>query len=489
MDSLNRHLLSCYGGSGVLTPNIDRLAACGVTFDNHYSGSLPCMPARREMMTGRHNFLEAPWGPIQPWDECLPTLLREGSGVYSHLITDHHHYFHSGGDGFHTLFDSYELERGQEGDTWRPLVNPPEPPSKPAAKRVHARFYAANRSFMDVENDESYPTPRCFMRAIDFLEHNAGADNWHLQLELFDPHEPFDCPSRYRELYRDAWKGEHYTWPDYLPIDPAVDDPESIGHIRKCYSGTLTMVDTWLGKFLDKLDALGIQEETVIVLTTDHGYLLGEHGYWAKNYMFDYEEIVHIPMIISGPEGLVGRGRENALTTTIDLAPTFLDLHGSTIPRDFTGKSLRPLLGDAGVHELHALHDAVLYGYFGKDIGMFDGHYSYCRQPLPGSFVHHHTAVPRAFWGFIEASTLAAAEVGTFLPNCQGVPHFRIRVPSHRHHAAPDFNPIYDLSADPTQNNPIHDPVLEERLAAKMRELLECHKAPECQFVRTGLRT
>ncbi|HUX51427.1 MAG TPA: sulfatase-like hydrolase/transferase, partial [Spirochaetia bacterium] len=122
MDSLNRHYLSCYGGQGVRTPNIDRLAARGVVFDNHYSGSLPCMPARRDMMTGRLNFLEAPWGPIEPWDDCLPNLMRTGSGTYSHMITDHYHYFHSGGEVYHTLFDSYEFERGQEGDRWKPMV-------------------------------------------------------------------------------------------------------------------------------------------------------------------------------------------------------------------------------------------------------------------------------------------------------------------------------------------------------------------------------
>ena len=487
MDSVNRHLLSCYGATGINTPNIERLAARGITFDNHYSGSLPCMPARREMMTGRHNFLEAPWGPIQPWDSCLPGLLRDQRGTYSHMVTDHYHYFHSGGEGFHTLFDSYELERGQEGDAWRPLVTPPPQPSHPAGKPKHARFYSANRTFMDLDDDASYATPRTFMRAIDFLEHNHQADNWHLHLELFDPHEPFDCPQRYRDLYEDSWKGEHYTWPDYLPVDPEADSPEAIAHIRKCYAATLTMVDTWLGKFLDKIDELGIQDDTVIVLTTDHGFLLGDHGYWAKNYMFDYEKLVHIPLIVSGPESLVRRGREEALSTTIDLVPTFLDLHGCSVPETVQGRSLLPLLSRDTPSELHTLHEAVLYGYFGKDLGMFDGQYSYCRQPLEGSIVHHHTAMPTAFHGFIDREKLATAEVGTFLSSCLGIPHFRIPVRSHRHHGAPDFNPIFDVRDDPTQSRPIRDEALEARLAEQLRGLLLRFEAPECQFTRTGL--
>ena len=76
MDSLNRHYLNSYGTSWIQTPNVDRLARQGTVFENHYCGSLPCMPARREMMTGKLNFLETPWGPIEPWDDCLPVLLR-----------------------------------------------------------------------------------------------------------------------------------------------------------------------------------------------------------------------------------------------------------------------------------------------------------------------------------------------------------------------------------------------------------------------------
>ena len=77
MDSLNRHYLNSYGFDKVKTPNIDRLASRGIVFDSHYAGSLPCMPARRELMTGRLNFLETPWGPVEPWDTCMPVELRE----------------------------------------------------------------------------------------------------------------------------------------------------------------------------------------------------------------------------------------------------------------------------------------------------------------------------------------------------------------------------------------------------------------------------
>ena len=482
MDSLNRHYLPCYGGDFLKTPNIDRLAARGVVFDNHYCGSLPCIPARREMMTGRYNFLEAPWGPIEPWDECLPTLLRHDAGTYSHMVTDHYHYFRSGGEGYHTLFDSWEFERGQEGDQWRPLVTPGAPPQATRSKAMIRRAYWANRRYLDTEDDAAYSTPRTFQRAIDFLEANRGAENWHLRVEAFDPHEPFDCPTHYCELYGDEWEGSVFTWPDYAPLDPDKDDERAVAHIRACYGGTATMADAWLGKLLDKLDELGLWKDTTVVFTTDHGHLLGEHGYWAKNYMMDFQELVHIPLIVC-PAGRDEAGRRvSALTGTIDLAPTLLDMHGVLAPEHAHGRSMRPLIdGSDGGH-----HDALLYGYFGKDINLTDGRYTYCRQPLPDSTVHHQTAMPRGFWDFLDIEDLVRSETGPFLKWCHRIPHLRIPRKSHRHHGATDSNPIYDVVEDPGQTQPLRDAALEARLASRMRDLLIEADAPECQFDRMG---
>ena len=91
-DSLNRGSLQCYGGTAVPTPNFLRLAARAVTFDNHYVGSLPCMPARRDMHTGRLSFLHRAWGPLEPFDNSFAEVLHR-AGIYSHLVSDHYHYW------------------------------------------------------------------------------------------------------------------------------------------------------------------------------------------------------------------------------------------------------------------------------------------------------------------------------------------------------------------------------------------------------------
>ncbi|MCG8509950.1 MAG: sulfatase-like hydrolase/transferase, partial [Rhodospirillales bacterium] len=121
-DSLNRMALSCYGGA-VPTPNFDRLAQKAVLFENHYTGSLPCMPARRDHHTGRYNFFHSSWGPLEPFDNSYSRLLSAERGVYTHLVTDHFHYFEDGGLCYHNTFDSWINIRGQEYDPWKPTIN------------------------------------------------------------------------------------------------------------------------------------------------------------------------------------------------------------------------------------------------------------------------------------------------------------------------------------------------------------------------------
>jgi len=474
MDSLNRHYLSAYGNNWVQTPNIDRLAARGVVFDNHYVSSAPCMPARRDIMTGRYSFLEAPWGRLEPFDDALPDALRRTAGTYSHMITDHYHYFEWAGLGYHCRFNTWEFIRGQEGDHERPRVKDPVvPPVR--GKGANRRQHWINRQGFDAESDHSYPTPQCFARAVDFLDHNHAEDNWFLHLEVFDPHEPFEAPQRYRDRYGDTWHGRyHYDWPNYAALDPEHDDADAVRHIRNGYAASLTMADAWLGKLLDRMDALDLWKDTTLILTTDHGHLLGEHGYWAKNYTFDYEELMHIPLIICSPEAPAGT-RRSALTSTIDLNPTLRELHGAEPGPDVQGKSLLHLLPADGHH-----HDAVLFGYFGKSINMTDGHHSYCRQAQPDATVYHFTAAPLSLAGFVDA------DVGNFLDYVR-MPVYRKAHTSRRHADAPDGNLIYDLKQDPGQTAPVHDPALEARLAQHMAELLARANAPRCQFERTGL--
>ena len=113
--SLNRHMLPPYGNDWLHAPNFERLAQRSTTFDNYYVGSMPCIPARRDLHTGRYNFLHRSWGPIEPFDDSMPQILKEND-VYTHLATDHHHYFEDGGCTYHHRYNTWFFARGQEGD-------------------------------------------------------------------------------------------------------------------------------------------------------------------------------------------------------------------------------------------------------------------------------------------------------------------------------------------------------------------------------------
>jgi hypothetical protein len=171
-DSLNRLALQPYGGTRLDTPNFRRLAERAVTFDGHHVGSLPCMPARRDMQTGRLSFLHRSWGPLEPFDNAFPELLYQ-AGTYSHLITDHYHYWEDGGATYHSRYDSYEFIRGQERDPWKAMV---QPHWERLRELYHERQYSeerrslyyqhiVNREF--IREEEDFPSVQCFAAGFE----------------------------------------------------------------------------------------------------------------------------------------------------------------------------------------------------------------------------------------------------------------------------------------------------------------------------------
>ena len=381
LDTVRRDYLEAYGNSWVKTPNLNRLAQRGVTFDNHWVGSLPCMPARREFMTGRHNFLFRGWGPIEPYDDTLPGELRN-RGVFTHLLTDHDHYFELGGENYHTAFNTWEFFRGQEHDPWISLV---DRIALPEHMGQMTQENWKNRSTQ--QKEEEFSGRRTAEAAVAWLDANRDADDWFLQVELFDPHEPFYCTEEYRKMYGDTWDGPLYDWPRYEVVQ---DSPEAVEHIRKCYAGLLTMTDHWVGKVLDKLDELSLFDDTLIVFTTDHGTMLAEHSYWMKNRMPMYHQLTRIPLIIHMPGGVRAGTRCGALTQTIDLMPTFLDIYGCPAPPHIHGRSILNALNG------EALRADAIFGYFGLAMNITDGRYVYYRNPVREDLgpLYAYTAMP-----------------------------------------------------------------------------------------------
>ena len=170
LDSLNRNALEVYSDkTNIKTPNFKRFQEKCITFDNHYVGSLPCIPARRDLHTGRINFLHRSWGPLEPFDDSFPEIMKN-NGVYSHIITDHHHYFADGGATYHQRYSSWELVRGQAIDRWKAEVNPDLDLLKTKYHKTqhHRKNYMINREYMNKEED--FCTPQVFSLAENFLD-------------------------------------------------------------------------------------------------------------------------------------------------------------------------------------------------------------------------------------------------------------------------------------------------------------------------------
>ena len=157
-DSLNRHMLPPYGCDWTHAPNFQRLAERTVIFD---ICSMPCMPARRDLHTGRPNFLHRSWGPLEPFDDSVPRMLRE-QGVSSHLISDHLHYWETGGATYHTQYTTWQFHRGQEGDPWMGQVAEAPPVSSAGQNSGKSQWNnqdRVNRAFMRSEKEQRSQRP------------------------------------------------------------------------------------------------------------------------------------------------------------------------------------------------------------------------------------------------------------------------------------------------------------------------------------------
>jgi arylsulfatase A-like enzyme len=489
-DSLNRHFLPPYGhpaSAGIHTPNFERLAARSVQFNNSYVCSMPCMPARRDLHTGRPNFLHRAWGPLEPWDDSMPRMLHDG-GIHSHLVTDHYHYFEEGGANYHTKYSTWESVRGQEGDPWHGLVGEPQMPD-----RVWNRddFYAGQ----DVKNriltsqPELHPQEVTFRLGREFIERNHAADNWMLQIETFDPHEPFFSLPEYKAFYAEhyaRYRGRAFDWPPYREVR---ESPDEIAHIRAEYASLVSMCDAKLGQVLDLMDQHQMWDDTLLAVGTDHGFLLSEHDHWGKCWCPFTNEIARTPFFLWDPRSKrKGVTCEALVQPAIDLPVTLLEYFDQPVSADMTGKNLAGPAADG-----QAVREAGIFGMFGGHVNITDGRFVYMRGPSEPTNqpLFEYTLMPvRMRNPFALASFSEPLQSATF-PFMKGCHAMKIptgwEMPG-KETALPDLSTrLYDLESDPGQQTPINHPEVEKRLLRLLRQCLEENQAPAEQFQRLGI--
>lgn len=495
-DSLNKSALGCYGGA-IPTPNFDKFSKKCTVFENHFVGSMPCMPARRDMHTGRLNFLHRSWGPLEPFDDTFVADLRDKQ-IYTHLTSDHNHYFEDGGATYHNRYNSYDFIRGQESDPWVAMVKPPLERFK---EMYHDRQFGGSRAPQRVQGmlnetrfkaDKDFPIHKCFDAGLEFLKVNGNEDDWFLQLECFDPHEPFCAPEGFKKKFKTDYEGPIYTWPQYR--NSCDDTSEEIAEIRANYGALVSFCDQQLGRLYDFLEINEMWDDTSVIITTDHGFMLGEHDWWGKLRMPFFNEIANIPLFIRDPRSPKSWGnRVKELTQVIDLSPTLLDLFDLEPCEYSTGKSMLPLITGSE----RQIRDVAIYGVFGGAINATDGRYTYFLYPenmdtLP---LFEYTLMPMHSTSMFEVRELVDAELFRGFNFTKGAPVLKLRAlsdakrpPMQGGGFAETNTRLYNIIDDPLQSHPFRSEEIEANLTGLIIDEMIKNDAPAELFDRFSLR-
>ena len=381
-DTWRQDHIGAYGNKDIHTPSLDALAAKSIRFDNHYAASFPTMPARADFHTGRWTMSFMGWGPLPEGQVTLAQSLVQ-KGFTTAAAVDTPFYLRSEMNydrGFQAFFmDQSQLMGGyhwtedterfpalhgqREGEALLGVGKRPEKGGLGGIARNHESWDV--RAAWRYESDNC--SPRTFTLAMQWLEGHYKED-FFLYIDTWDPHEPWDAPAYYTELYYPGFDGETpYPVYGYWQETPGFTE-EMLRKSHAAYCGKITMVDTWIGYLLRKVENMGLMEKTAIVFTTDHGFYFGEHGglfgkqfpakpdgtptnrwdpeaTWGPNPL--YKELIQLPMLICVPG--IKPGAYDQPTSAVDLVPTVLDYMGQDIPSFVEGSSLLPKMRDTSL--------------------------------------------------------------------------------------------------------------------------------------------
>ncbi len=386
LDSLRRDHVGCYGADSIHTPALDQLSRESVRFTNPKPEALATIQTRRALHTGNRVFPfgnhQSPKGDSVAWagweahsDDAVTLSEIAGHGGYhTGLVTDVYHQFKPSMN-FHRGFDQFRWIRGQEFDRWESLhrigseaaAAHSYPAQHSEIGRQRIQRYLANVAWRRYEDE--YFAPRVFAEAMRFAEDNREQD-FLLVVDCFDPHEPWDPPWWYVDRYAPGYRGTDLIWPSYGPCGDL--GPEQLRLIRALYAGEVTMTDRWLGIFLEHCTDLGIMDETLLIVLSDHGHSLGEHGVMGKLPRSLYPELIDIFLMVRRPGGEGGGSACDSFVYTHDITPTVLAHLGLEAPLPVEGRDLLAIAAGrepgreyavTGFHNYVAYADAE-YWYF-----------------------------------------------------------------------------------------------------------------------------
>jgi arylsulfatase A-like enzyme len=344
-DTFRRKDVGCYGNKTIKTPTVDALAEQSIRFDRHYIASFPTAPTRADYLTGLWTGTFMEWGPLPPGLPNLPTILMK-NGYRTAGVVDTPFYLRQ------NIMQNYPGESMNYDQGFQTFIEIPG---------QHSPYFSIGDPSREAKwtKEADRFAPRTFTAAGEWLEDHYK-DNFFLYIDTWDPHEPYDAPKYYTEQYWPGYDGEiigplYGRWQDV----PGWSE-EKVKKAHATYCGEITMVDTWMGYFLKKVQNMGLMENTAIIFTTDHGFYFGEHGglfgkeelaqpgalvemeelRWLRSPL--YEEVTNTPLLIYLPG--TQAGKYQGLTSAVDLMPTVLDILKAKIPDSVYGRSLLPVI-------------------------------------------------------------------------------------------------------------------------------------------------
>ena len=353
-DDLNCDL-GAYGNSVVKTPNIDRFAERGILFENAHNQYPLCGPSRASFMTGMYTNQTKIIRNNMNLRNSVPDVITLGqrfrqAGYQSVRIGKMFHYDNPSAIGTSGNDDIY---------SWDQTVNPygRDKIEEYKINTLTPRKYGGTLSWLAAEGEDNEQTDGiAASEAIKKLnEFSTTETPFFLAVGFFRPHTPFVAPKEYFDLYDKDKIEIPEVSSEYLATlpEPAVKsirakknqinlEKHLAQEIKEAYYSTISFVDAQVGRILNHLESLGLDKNTIVVFTSDHGYHLGEHGHWQKQTLF--ENSTRIPLIISSLSPKKKDMKTMSPVELIDLYPTLMDLTNISTPKHVVGKSLVPLM-------------------------------------------------------------------------------------------------------------------------------------------------
>lgn len=350
-DEHSRRVMGCYGDTIVKTPNLDKLAASGTRFTNAYTPSPICVPARASLATGRYLHQHKNWSCAEPYNGALPS--------WSHRLRDEDHHCTSIGKlHFRSTADDNGFEEEIlpqhciNGQGWiKGLIRDHPMPDYDEGTKAFSEAIGEGESAY-TKHDRQITDAACdWLRKIAAVKPEKP---WVLFVSFISPHYPLISPPEFYQLY-DPKKMPLPHHMDESPTHPTLKELYSffnykdhmvgnkIGQGLAAYYGLCSYVDHMIGEIMDVLTEFGLNDDTRISYTSDHGEMLGNHGMWTKQIM--YEDAVGIPLIITGPDIPTGKVVDTP-ASLIDFYPTILEGVGISLnetERNLPGRNLLDL--------------------------------------------------------------------------------------------------------------------------------------------------